>query len=217
MAMACTCMANPCPANEQPKARRVCVARVPVRRQRPRTRPVGGGGPTGRKQRRGFAKFAQRVDASRQALTMDTSAVLLRASEPSDIGVLLPALRRQLNRPAESAVLVTEVGERVCFRAQTWQPILRARVEEALDEVAGPTWRCRFALELKGTRRRRRKRRTLVPRSSSTPCNAPALVPRHVTAALERSAGRCQRPDRAESRAHAAGSPIRWRRQDVRP
>jgi hypothetical protein len=77
---------------------------------------------------------------------MDTSAVLLRASEPSDVGVLLPALRRQLNRPAESAVLVTEVGERVCFRARTWQPILRARVEEALDEVAGPTWRCRFAL-----------------------------------------------------------------------
>jgi len=40
--------------------------------------------------------------------------------------------------------LLAVVDELVCFQAQTWQPILVARVEDALDDLIGSAWRGEF-------------------------------------------------------------------------
>jgi len=54
---------------------------------------------------------------------------------------LAPRLERRLNRQHEPPVVVTIADDFVCFHSQTWQPILLARVEDALDELVGSAWR----------------------------------------------------------------------------
>jgi hypothetical protein len=73
------------------------------------------------------------------------SVLSLKAVDTAEVQALVTVLRRRLNRSAEPPVLVTAVNDLVCFRAETWQPILLARVEEALDELIGSAWRCGFA------------------------------------------------------------------------
>jgi hypothetical protein len=76
---------------------------------------------------------------------MSTSALIrLHAAKHTDMVILLRRLNSQLNRSPGPPVLVTAVDGLICFRAETWQPILRARVEEALDELIGSTWSCGF-------------------------------------------------------------------------
>jgi len=65
------------------------------------------------------------------------AVVRLQAAGPVDIEILVPELERRLNRRGEPPVLITAVDELVYFHAQTWQPILLARVEDALDELIG--------------------------------------------------------------------------------
>jgi hypothetical protein len=65
------------------------------------------------------------------------AVVRLQAAGPVDIAGLLPELERRLNRLGEPPVLITAVDDLVCFHAHTWQPILFARVEDALDELIG--------------------------------------------------------------------------------
>ena len=68
----------------------------------------------------------------------------LRAVETADMQALVAGLNPRLNRRAEPPVSVTLSNDLVCFRADTWQPILLARVEDALDELIGSAWRCGF-------------------------------------------------------------------------
>lgn len=74
------------------------------------------------------------------------TALSLKAVETADMQALVASLKRRLNRLAEPPVSVTVVSDRVCFQADTWQPILLARVEDALDELIGTAWRCGFTL-----------------------------------------------------------------------
>ena len=84
-------------------------------------------------------------DVATPSSAMSTSALIrLHAAKHTDVGVLLRRLNSRLNRSPEPPVLVTEVDGLICFRAQTWQPILRARVEDALEELIGSTWSCGF-------------------------------------------------------------------------
>ena len=63
--------------------------------------------------------------------------VRLQAAGPVDIEVVSPELERRLKRGGGPPVLITAVDDLVCFQAHTWQPILLARVEDALDELIG--------------------------------------------------------------------------------
>ena len=84
-------------------------------------------------------------DVATPSSAMSTSALIhLHAAEHADMVVLLRRLNSQLNRSPGPPVLVTEADGLICFRAQTWQPILRARVEDALEELIGSTWSCGF-------------------------------------------------------------------------
>ena len=76
---------------------------------------------------------------------MSMPAVLnLKPVDTPDLRPLVTGLKRRLNRRAEPPVSVTVINDLVCFQAETWQPILLARVEEALDELIGSAWRCGF-------------------------------------------------------------------------
>ena len=96
----------------------------------------------------GLCKALRRRVANRVATpssAMSTSALIrLHAARHADMVVLLRRLNSQLNRSPEPPVLVTEVDGLICFRAQTWQPILCARVEDALEELIGSTCSCGF-------------------------------------------------------------------------
>jgi hypothetical protein len=70
----------------------------------------------------------------------------LRALGLADFATLIPGLNGRLNRPAEPPVSMTLVDGVLAFRAETWQPILLARVEDALDELLGSEWRAGFTL-----------------------------------------------------------------------
>jgi len=78
---------------------------------------------------------------------MSLPAVLsLKAVETADMQALVTGLKRRLNLCADPPVSVSLLNNLVCFRADTWQPILLARVEDALDELIGTAWRCGFTL-----------------------------------------------------------------------
>lgn len=72
-------------------------------------------------------------------------ALSLKAVETADVQTLVTTLTQRLNRVAEPPVLVTVDDDLVSFRADTWQPLLLARVEDALDELIGSAWRCGFS------------------------------------------------------------------------
>jgi hypothetical protein len=63
---------------------------------------------------------------------------VLNGAELPGIG---PGLSRRLNRPGWPAVRIETVGDTLVCTADTWEPILRARVEDAVDELLGSIWR----------------------------------------------------------------------------
>jgi hypothetical protein len=73
------------------------------------------------------------------------SALSLKSVETANVQALVTTLTRRLNRLAEPPVLVTVDNDLVRFQAETWQPLLLARVEDALDELIGSAWRCGFS------------------------------------------------------------------------
>jgi hypothetical protein len=76
---------------------------------------------------------------------MSADAIIhLEAAEPTSIGPLLPRLASRLNRGNEPYVAVTAADDGISFRSPTWQPILVARVEDALDELLGLSWPGRY-------------------------------------------------------------------------
>jgi hypothetical protein len=73
------------------------------------------------------------------------SALSLKSLETADVQALVSTLTGRLNRLAEPPVLVTVDHDVVRFQADTWQPLLLARVEDALDELIGSAWRGGFS------------------------------------------------------------------------
>jgi hypothetical protein len=76
---------------------------------------------------------------------LPVSALSLKAIETGSVQALASTLPGRLNRRAEPPVAVTADSDTVCFEADTWQPLLLARVEDALDELVGSAWRCAFS------------------------------------------------------------------------
>jgi hypothetical protein len=62
----------------------------------------------------------------------------------ADVTSLLAQLESRLNRTSDPPVEVTPAADAISFHACTWQPILLARVKDALDEVFGSAWRSEF-------------------------------------------------------------------------
>jgi hypothetical protein len=62
----------------------------------------------------------------------------------ADVMSLVAHLERRLNRTPAPPVEVTATGRALSFHACTWQPILMARVEDAMDDVCGSAWRGEF-------------------------------------------------------------------------
>jgi hypothetical protein len=58
---------------------------------------------------------------------------------------LVSQLERRLNRSAAPPIEVVATGDAISFHACTWQPILLARVEDAMDDVRGAGWRSEFS------------------------------------------------------------------------
>ncbi len=76
---------------------------------------------------------------------MSADAIIcLEAAEPATIELLLPRLAGRLNRGSEPRVAMTAADDGIWFRSPTWQPILVARVEDALDELVGSSWPGRY-------------------------------------------------------------------------
>jgi hypothetical protein len=73
------------------------------------------------------------------------SALSLKAVESANVQALVATLTPRLNGSSEPLVSISAEDDLVSFRADTWQPLLLARVEDALDELLGPTWRCAFS------------------------------------------------------------------------
>ena len=77
---------------------------------------------------------------------MSAEAVIrLQTAEPRNIRALLPHLASRLNRGLQPQVTLSEADDGIWFRSPTWQPILIARVEDALDDLFGLSWPGRFA------------------------------------------------------------------------
>ena len=73
------------------------------------------------------------------------SALSLKAVETARVPALVTTLTGRLNSRAQPPVSVRADNDLVCFQADTWQPLLLARVEDALDEEIGSAWRCGFS------------------------------------------------------------------------
>jgi hypothetical protein len=54
---------------------------------------------------------------------------------------LVEDLGRILNGPTWTVVEIITSPGTLCFAAETWEPILRVRVEDALEEILGGLWR----------------------------------------------------------------------------
>jgi hypothetical protein len=64
----------------------------------------------------------------------------LRAADGAVADDLAPRLRQRLNQPCWPPVTVATSQEDLSCSAETWEPILRVRIEDALVELLGPTW-----------------------------------------------------------------------------
>jgi hypothetical protein len=65
----------------------------------------------------------------------------LLATEPVELAHLARCLDLALNRPGNPSVDVVAGADVLTFTADTWEPILRSRVEDALDDLVGRGWR----------------------------------------------------------------------------
>jgi hypothetical protein len=69
------------------------------------------------------------------------ASVRLQLASAIDVAAVADALLGALNPPGWPLVEVFASGDHVAFAADTWEPLLRARVEEALEQVLGNPWR----------------------------------------------------------------------------
>jgi hypothetical protein len=81
----------------------------------------------------------------RTVVGLRDATIRLRATEPSHLETLGSELARLLNRPGEPAVVVEAAEDVLTFESPTWGPILKARVDDAMDDLLGTAWRFGFA------------------------------------------------------------------------
>jgi hypothetical protein len=94
--------------------------------------------------RLGLANSGQTLDLSHPDEMSAEAVIHLQAAEPGNIAPLLSRLTSRLNGGSEPQVTVSEAADGLWFRSLTWQPILVARVEDALDDLLGMSWSGRY-------------------------------------------------------------------------
>ena len=57
-----------------------------------------------------------------------------------DASRLAGGLTQTLNAPAWPSVAISASGPSLSFAADAWEPLLRVRVEEALEQILGDPW-----------------------------------------------------------------------------
>jgi hypothetical protein len=69
------------------------------------------------------------------------ASLRLQVHDAVDAGQLVARLTRTVNSPGWPFVDVYVSGDRLSFAAETWEPVLRVRIEDALEHVLGVRWR----------------------------------------------------------------------------
>jgi hypothetical protein len=67
-------------------------------------------------------------------------ALRLHVDARVDAPRLVAGLAQTLNAPAWPSVAISAFGPSLSFVADTWEPLLRVRVEEALEQILGVRW-----------------------------------------------------------------------------
>jgi hypothetical protein len=75
---------------------------------------------------------------------MDFTTISIEALDRVDVDHIASELDARLNQPGYTPVEVSAARNVLSFRGQVWTPILRVRVEDALEGLLGATWRGRF-------------------------------------------------------------------------
>ena len=71
-----------------------------------------------------------------------SASVRLQLEDVADPTGLAAGLVRALNAPPDLArVKISPEDSAVSFACDTWEPLLRVRVEDALEELLGSAWR----------------------------------------------------------------------------
>jgi hypothetical protein len=70
-----------------------------------------------------------------------SACLRIQTIKPIERPQLARLLKLRMNRPRWPAVDITIAGDTLSCRATTWEPLLRVRVEDALEEVLGSLWR----------------------------------------------------------------------------
>jgi hypothetical protein len=65
----------------------------------------------------------------------------LRIEDQVQDGELVTELTRRVNSPRWPTVEVTTAGTTISCRSQTWEPLLRVRLEDAFEDWLGHLWR----------------------------------------------------------------------------
>jgi hypothetical protein len=73
--------------------------------------------------------------------TLPAAQLRLQLLGEAEESRLAADLRARLNQPGWPGVEVTLAGPMVNCIASTWEPLLRVRIEEALEEILGGRWR----------------------------------------------------------------------------
>jgi hypothetical protein len=72
---------------------------------------------------------------------MISAAVRVDLEDLIDVSGLVANLGRALNAPSSARVEISTEGSVVYFACDTWEPLLRVRIEDALEALLGSTWR----------------------------------------------------------------------------
>jgi hypothetical protein len=74
-------------------------------------------------------------------MRMLSASVWLSVSDTLEVEQLAANLLAQLNQPRWPPVEIAISDRRIACQAETWEPILRVRIEDALDVLLTGLWR----------------------------------------------------------------------------
>jgi hypothetical protein len=69
------------------------------------------------------------------------ASLRLRVFDLMELPDLVPRLKLRLNQPRWPAVEIAVEGDTLSCKADTWDPLLRVRIEDAISELFGSAWR----------------------------------------------------------------------------
>jgi hypothetical protein len=69
-----------------------------------------------------------------------SASLQLHLEDVADLSGLVAGLVRALNAPTWARVEVSTENSAVSFACDTWEPLLRVRVEDALEDLLGSAW-----------------------------------------------------------------------------